>query len=125
VEIVNEKNIATQYLEDPGPYAKFGQDHSVDKNMPPNVIYVDEYRVTGPGACSEDVAPRAPCPRPHPAVISTPEVSTRGRWASISRGVFQPVTPRRIQRERVVAQICRPMRSASAHAGRRAIHTRT
>lgn len=57
VEIVNERNIVTQYPEELGPYAKFGQYHSVDKEIPQNVVYFDEYRVAGPGGSYEQVAP--------------------------------------------------------------------
>ena len=57
VEIVNEKNIVTQYPEALGPYAKFGQYHSVDATAPQNIVFVDEYRVVGPGGSYEDVAP--------------------------------------------------------------------
>lgn len=56
VEVVSEKDIVTQYPETLGPYAKFGQYHSVDETAE-NIIYVDEYRVAGPGAKYEDVAP--------------------------------------------------------------------
>lgn len=56
VEVVNEKDIVTQYPEELGPYAKFGQYHSVDEAAQ-NVIYADEYRVAGPGAGYEAVAP--------------------------------------------------------------------
>lgn len=64
VELVNEKNIVTQYPEALGPYAKFGQYHSVDAGVPRNVIYVDEFRVMGPGGRYEDVAPGATRPAP-------------------------------------------------------------
>lgn len=56
VEVVSEKDIITQYPEKLGPYAKFGQYHSVDETAQ-NVIYVDEYRVGGPGSSYEEVAP--------------------------------------------------------------------
>jgi hypothetical protein len=56
VAVVSEKDIITQYPEAAGPYAKFGQYHSVDETAQ-NVIYADEYRVAGPGARYETVAP--------------------------------------------------------------------
>lgn len=56
VEIVNERDIVTQYPEALGPYAKFGQYHSVDE-VAENVVYFDEYRVAGPGGSYEMVAP--------------------------------------------------------------------
>jgi Polysaccharide lyase len=54
--VLEERNIVTQYPETAGPYAKFGQYHSVDE-APRNVVYFDEYRVAGPGSTYEDVAP--------------------------------------------------------------------
>lgn len=57
VEVVNEKDIITQYPEELGPYAKFGQYHSVDEKTPQNVVFFDEYRVAGPGGSYELVAP--------------------------------------------------------------------
>ncbi|MGV3660946.1 MAG: polysaccharide lyase [Prosthecobacter sp.] len=56
-EVVNEKDIITQYPEALGPYAKFGQYHSVDAETSQNVVYFDEYRVAGPGGSYELVAP--------------------------------------------------------------------
>ena len=56
VQVVSEKDVVTQYPEKLGPYAKFGQYHSVDE-AERNVIYADEYRVAGPGAGYEAVAP--------------------------------------------------------------------
>lgn len=56
VEVVNERDIITQYPEVLGPYAKFGQYHSVGET-PQNVVYFDEYRVAGPGGSYELVAP--------------------------------------------------------------------
>lgn len=56
VEVVNEKNVITQYPEKLGPYAKFGQYHSVEE-ADQNTLYADEYRVAGPGSRYEDVAP--------------------------------------------------------------------
>lgn len=56
VEVLTETNIVTQYPEKLGPYAKFGQYHSVDETAQ-NVIYVDEYRVAGPEGSYEIVAP--------------------------------------------------------------------
>jgi len=55
-EVVNEREIVTQYPEALGPYAKFGQYHSVGE-VPQNVVYFDEYRVAGPGGRYELVAP--------------------------------------------------------------------
>lgn len=57
VEVVNEQGIVTQYNEDLGPYAKFGQYHSVDDTVPQNTVYFDEYRVAGPDGKYEAVAP--------------------------------------------------------------------
>ena len=45
VEVVSERDIVTQYPEALGPYAKFGQYHSVGE-APQNVVYFDEYRVS-------------------------------------------------------------------------------
>lgn len=56
VEVVNESGIRTQYPEALGPYAKFGQYHSVDEVLQ-NVVYFDEYRVAGPNGGYEVVAP--------------------------------------------------------------------
>jgi len=56
VEIVSEKDIITQYPEKLGPYAKFGQYHSVHE-AEQNVVLVDEYRVGGPDSSYEEVAP--------------------------------------------------------------------
>ncbi len=56
VEVLNEKDIVTQYPEKLGPYAKFGQYHSVDETEK-NTVYADEYRVGGPGSSYEEVAP--------------------------------------------------------------------
>jgi hypothetical protein len=56
VEVVNERDIVTQYPEALGPYAKFGQYHSVGE-VPQNVVYFDEYRVAGPEGSYEMVAP--------------------------------------------------------------------
>lgn len=56
VEVVSERDIVTQYPEELGPYAKFGQYHSVDE-APRNVVYFDEYRVAGPGGSYATVAP--------------------------------------------------------------------
>lgn len=55
-EVVNETKIITQYPEALGPYAKFGQYHSVGE-AGQNMVYVDEYRVAGPGGSYESVAP--------------------------------------------------------------------
>lgn len=57
VEVVNESGIITQYPEALGPYAKFGQYHSVDE-VPQNVLYFDEYRVAGPKGSYEMVSPK-------------------------------------------------------------------
>jgi hypothetical protein len=62
VELVNERNIITQHPEDLGPYAKFGQYHSVDDKTPQNIVYFDEYRVAGPGGSYEQVAPAGKSP---------------------------------------------------------------
>lgn len=56
VEVVNESGIITQYPEALGPYAKFGQYHSVDE-VPQNVLYFDEYRVAGSNGSYEVVSP--------------------------------------------------------------------
>jgi len=56
VEVVNEKDIITQYSETLGPYAKFGQYHSVGETDQ-NTVYVDEYRVGGPESDYDEVAP--------------------------------------------------------------------
>lgn len=63
-EVVNEKNIVTQYPEALGPYAKFGQYHSVDAETAQNTVYFDEYRVAGPGGSYELVAPSQKSPNP-------------------------------------------------------------
>ncbi len=65
VEVVNERNIVTQYPETLGPYAKFGQYHSVSKDVPINVVYFDEYRVADSTGSYELVAPDGkPLPKP-------------------------------------------------------------
>lgn len=56
VEVVNERDIITQYPEALGPYAKFGQYHSVGE-VPQNIVYFDEYRVAGADGSYEAVAP--------------------------------------------------------------------
>lgn len=56
VEVVNERDIITQYPESLGPYAKFGQYHSVGE-VPQNIVYFDEYRVAGSEGNYETVAP--------------------------------------------------------------------
>jgi hypothetical protein len=56
VEVVNERDIITQYPEALGPYAKFGQYHSVGE-VPQNVVFFDEYRVAGPEGSYAAVAP--------------------------------------------------------------------
>ncbi|QIF01793.1 polysaccharide lyase [Roseimicrobium sp. ORNL1] len=56
VEVVNERDIITQYPEALGPYAKFGQYHSVGE-VPQNIAYFDEYRVAGADGSYEAVAP--------------------------------------------------------------------
>lgn len=56
-EVAKERDIVTQYPEALGPYAKFGQYHSVDAATPRNVVFFDEYRVAGPGGSYELVAP--------------------------------------------------------------------
>lgn len=64
-EVVNERDIITQYPEALGPYAKFGQYHSVDE-AGQNVIYFDEYRVAGPDGSYELVAPPKTSPPAKP-----------------------------------------------------------
>lgn len=61
-EVVSEKDIVTQYPEELGPYAKFGQYHSVDGETPQNIVFFDEYRVAGPGGSYESVAPKGGTP---------------------------------------------------------------
>lgn len=61
-EVVNERDIITQYPEELGPYAKFGQYHSVDEKAPQNVVLFDEYRVAGPDGSYEQVAPAGKTP---------------------------------------------------------------
>ncbi len=56
VEVVKERDIVTQYPEALGPYAKFGQYHSVGE-APQNVVYFDEYRVAGSDGSYAAVAP--------------------------------------------------------------------
>ncbi len=56
-EVARETGIVTDYPEEEGPYAKFGQYHSVDRETPRNVVFFDEYRVAGPGGSFEMVAP--------------------------------------------------------------------
>ena len=56
VEVVSERDIITQYPEALGPYAKFGQYHSVGE-VPQNIVYFDEYRVAGPDGSYTAVAP--------------------------------------------------------------------
>ncbi len=58
VEVVKETDIITKYPEALGPYAKFGQYHSVSE-VPQNVVYFDEYRVAGPEGSFEAVSPPA------------------------------------------------------------------
>jgi len=62
IEIVNERNIITQYPETLGPYAKFGQYHSVGEDVAQNVVYFDEYRVAGADGSYEQVAPAGKSP---------------------------------------------------------------
>lgn len=63
VEVVSERDIVTQYPEALGPYAKFGQYHSVGE-VPQNVVYFDEYRVAGPEGNYAAVAPpNGPAPK--------------------------------------------------------------
>ncbi len=64
VQVVEERGIVTQYPEALGPYAKFGQYHSVSKEVPQNVVFFDEYRVAGPGGRYELVAPGGASPAP-------------------------------------------------------------
>jgi polysaccharide lyase-like protein len=56
VEVVKETDIITQYPEALGPYAKFGQYHSVSE-VPQNVVYFDEYRVAGAEGSFAAVSP--------------------------------------------------------------------
>jgi hypothetical protein len=57
VQVVHETNVAaTRADETAGPYAKFGQYHTVD-DVPQNVLYFDEYRLAGPASAYGDVAP--------------------------------------------------------------------
>ena len=56
IEIVNEQKVITQYPEQLGPYAKFGQYHSVGE-APQNIVYFDEYRVADDGDNYDLVAP--------------------------------------------------------------------
>lgn len=67
VKVIEERDVVTQYPEELGPYAKFGQYHSVDEATPRNVVYVDEYRVGGAGAAYADVAPPGERPPVPPA----------------------------------------------------------
>jgi hypothetical protein len=63
VEVVNEHDIVTQFPENLGPYAKFGQHHSVGE-VPQNIVYFDEYRVAGPDGSYAAVAPpNGPAPK--------------------------------------------------------------
>ncbi len=62
VQVVDERQIVTQYPEALGPYAKFGQYHSVSKEVPQNVVFFDEYRIAGPGGSYEQVAPGGKSP---------------------------------------------------------------
>lgn len=67
VEVVNERDIITQYPEALGPYAKFGQYHSVGE-VPQNTVYFDEYRVAGPtGSYAAVAPPNGPIPKKQPA----------------------------------------------------------
>ncbi len=54
--VVHDRDIITQYPEALGPYAKFGQYHSVGE-APQNVVFFDEYHVAGLGGSYELVAP--------------------------------------------------------------------
>lgn len=63
VEVVNERDIITQYPEALGPYAKFGQYHSVGE-VPQNVVYFDEYRVAdSTGSYATVAPPNGPAPK--------------------------------------------------------------
>lgn len=55
-EVVKETDVVTQLPEALGPYAKFGQYHSVGE-VPQNVVYFDEYRVAGSGGSFDAVSP--------------------------------------------------------------------
>jgi hypothetical protein len=56
VEVVNERDIVTQFPEELGPYAKFGQYHSVDEASQ-NILFFDEYRVAGSDGSYTAVSP--------------------------------------------------------------------
>jgi hypothetical protein len=57
VKVVQETNIMTTYAaETAGPYAKFGQYHTVDETAQ-NTVYFDEYKLAGPDSAYADVAP--------------------------------------------------------------------
>lgn len=69
VEVVNERDIVTQFPEALGPYAKFGQYHSVGE-VPQNIVYFDEYRVAGPDGSYAAVAPpNGPVPKGKDALL--------------------------------------------------------
>lgn len=57
VQVVHETNVVTTRAGEPaGPYAKFGQYHTVEDTAQ-NVLYFDEYRLAGPASEYADVAP--------------------------------------------------------------------
>lgn len=56
-QVVHETNVTTTRADETaGPYAKFGQYHTVDE-ISQNVLYFDEYRLAGPASDYADVAP--------------------------------------------------------------------
>jgi hypothetical protein len=56
-QVVREINLATTYAaETAGPYAKFGQYHTV-ADTAQNVVCFDEYRLAGPASGYDDVTP--------------------------------------------------------------------
>lgn len=70
VQVVHEtKVITTRADESAGPYAKFGQYHTVDES-PQNMLYFDEYQLAGPASGYADVVPgrsQPQAPRPDSA----------------------------------------------------------
>jgi hypothetical protein len=57
VQVAHETRIATTYpTETAGPYAKFGQYHTV-ADAAQNTLYFDEYKLAGPKSSYDDVAP--------------------------------------------------------------------
>jgi hypothetical protein len=63
VQVVHEANVATTYAtETAGPYAKFGQYHTVNDTAQ-NSLCFDEYKLAGPDSTYADVAPGGAEPR--------------------------------------------------------------